>query len=202
MREFHDLSNYYPPYANFGGYTITTTQPNEIVARNLLDFYNKEIYIKPYDNVLILKHSERGYIVDTGAFLYLTYQNFINNANGDILIFGLGLGFIIFPLLLDPTITSIKVVEYDQELIDYVGVIIKNQDINNKLTIVNGDYRTYYQTNTDETYDYVYIDCWSYLDVSAYQQMDDAIINYSEFKKTNESIITTYGQDIRGLISL
>ena len=57
-------------------------------------------------------------------FETLTNQKFLDNAKGDILIFGLGIGLIIFPLLTDNDIKSITIVEIDDGLIDEVFPII------------------------------------------------------------------------------
>jgi hypothetical protein len=200
MRQYHDLSNYYPPFVSFGKYTITRDINNINVANNIIDYYNGNHLIKLFNyNFKMMKNGDEP-VMDTSDFEVLTNKYFLDNATGDIMVFGLGMGFIIFPLLDDPSITSIKIVEYDQEVIDYVGNIIKYRDINNKVTIVLGDVKTYYQNNTNEFYDFIYIDYWGELNENAYDEMLEYPSLYSNFKKDDNSIIFSWCQDIKHLI--
>lgn len=89
-----------------------------------------------------------------------TNQNFLNNANGNVLIGGLGIGLIIFPLLNDESIKSITVVELDKGLIDIVGPIIKEYDINNKVKIINADIFQSINDFEDSSLDAIYFDIW------------------------------------------
>lgn len=98
-----------------------------------------------------------------------TNQNFLNNANGDVLIFGLGIGLIVFPLLQDENIKSITVIELYQDLIDLVEPIIKQHDIHNKVTIKQGN--LYETTLTkDEVFDCIYFDIWIDIDTDHYEE--------------------------------
>jgi len=200
MREYHDLSNYYPTYVNFGKYTITKESNLPLVAQNLIDYYDGQSLVQQSNYYYRLTRDNKTVVMDTGDFEKLTNKYFVDNANGDVIVFGVGMGFIIFPLLQDPTVTSIKIVEYDQEIIDYVGGIIKQNDINNKVTIVQGDVKTYYQGVTNEQYDFVYIDYWDYLTPEAYDEMATYPTLYDGFKKDSNSIIFSWCQDIRHLI--
>lgn len=101
-----------------------------------------------------------------------TNYEFLHKANGDVIIFGLGLGLIILPLLADQNIKSIRVVELDQSLINLVTPILKQHDKENKLTVVQGDCFTYVPEK-DRKFDTVYFDIW--LSIT-----DD---NYEEQKK-------------------
>lgn len=101
-----------------------------------------------------------------------TNYEFLHKANGDVIVFGLGLGLIILPLLSDPNIKSIRVVELDQSLIDLVTPILKQHDNENKLTVVQGDCFTYVPEKGSK-FDTVYFDIWLSI-------CDD---NYEEQKK-------------------
>lgn len=200
MRDFHDLSKYYPSLVSFGKYTITKEINNMMVAQNIIDYYNGQNLIKKFNyNFKMIRNGNEG-VMDSSDFEVLTNKHFLDNAVGDIIVFGLGMGFIIFPLLQDPTVTSIKIVEYDQEVIDYVGSIVKHYDIDNKVTIVLGDVKTYHQMVSDEFYDFIYIDYWDNLNNAAYNEMEQYSILYENFKKDTNSIIFSWCQDIRHLI--
>jgi hypothetical protein len=49
-----------------------------------------------------------------------THAPFLEHAHGDVLIGGLGLGFVVVPLLTMPQITSVLVIEIEQDIIDHV----------------------------------------------------------------------------------
>lgn len=101
-----------------------------------------------------------------------TNYEFLHKANGDVIVFGLGLGLIILPLLSDQNIKTIRVVELDQSLIDLVTPILKQHDKENKLTVVQGDCFTYVPEKGSK-FDTVYFDIWLSI-------CDD---NYEEQKK-------------------
>jgi spermidine synthase len=88
-----------------------------------------------------------------------TNTDFLTKANGDVIVFGLGLGLIIIPLLSDPTIKSITVVELYQDLIDTVLPILKPLDKENKLIVVQGDAFTY-KLKKEAKFDTIYFDIW------------------------------------------
>jgi hypothetical protein len=68
------------------------------------------------------------------------------------------------------------------------------------VTIVLGDVKTYYQNNTNEFYDFIYIDYWGELNENAYDEMLEYPSLYSNFKKDDNSIIFSWCQDIKHLI--
>lgn len=88
-----------------------------------------------------------------------TNKEFLRKANGDVLIFGLGIGLIIFPLLNDPNVTSITVVELEQELIDLTGSVIKKAKGGDKVTIIKGDAYAHGFPKAKK-FDTIYFDIW------------------------------------------
>jgi len=95
-------------------------------------------------------------------------RNFIQKANGDVLIFGLGLGLIVFPLLDNPEVKSIRVIEKEKEVIDLILPYIKAKDTLNKVTIVEGDCFEY---KTKEKFDVIYGDIWRTISTENYEEM-------------------------------
>jgi len=79
----------------------------------------------------------------------------INNASGNILINGLGLGVVLIPLLENDKVEKITVIEISKDLIDYVGKYYKHP----KLTIINANAYEW-KPPKDEYYDYVWHDIW------------------------------------------
>lgn len=99
-------------------------------------------------------------------------RDFVRKANGDVLIFGLGLGLIIMPLLDAEEVTSITVIELHQDLIDLVTPILKKYDHHNKLKVVQGDCFEYHkQVEKGTKFDCVYGDIWIDIDQDNYDEM-------------------------------
>ena len=96
-------------------------------------------------------------------------REFISRANGDVLIFGLGLGLVIIPLLEDDSVKSITVVELYQDLIDLVLPILKPLDNKNKLRAVQGDAFNY-ELAKGSKFDSIYFDIWLNITSDDYEQ--------------------------------
>lgn len=104
-------------------------------------------------------------------------NEFIRHANGNVLIFGLGIGLIIYPLLNDENIKSITVIEKNKELIDLLLPILKSYDTNNVLQIIEGDAFEYHSQIAKETkFDTIYFDIW----------VDICTDNYESIKKVEK----------------
>ena len=93
-------------------------------------------------------------------------QNFINKANGDVLIFGLGIGLIVFPLLNCDDVKSITIVEKEQELINMVGKHI----VSDKVTILLGDADTM-EFDKGIKFDTIYFDIWQDISSDNYEHI-------------------------------
>lgn len=122
----------------------------------------------------------------------VTNQHFIDRAKGDVLIFGMGLGLIIFPLLEDSEITSITVVEMDEHLINDVSSIIKSKDSRGILKIVNGDAFEYHKQIDTEKFDTIYFDIWQNVDDNAYTEMNFLHRSYYKFLKSSDSFMDSW----------
>jgi hypothetical protein len=108
-----------------------------------------------------------------------TNQDFIRNANGDVLIFGLGLGLVIIPLLKKQDVRSILVVELHQDLIDVVLPILKESDTEGKLSVIQGDCFEIHNTIPKEKkFDCVYGDIWISISQDNYEEMKTLTKNW------------------------
>lgn len=92
---------------------------------------------------------------------------FMQNATGNILICGLGLGLVILPLLENDEVKSITVIEKYQDVIDCVLPQIKKYDRNNKLNVVCVDCFEY---ETKDKYDTIFIDIWPNINSDIYKE--------------------------------
>jgi spermidine synthase len=76
----------------------------------------------------------------------------VEKARGDVLLLGFGLGFILIPIMNNPKVTSITIVEIEPEVIELVASQII---LNDKVQIVMGDALLYVP---DKQYDIIYFD--------------------------------------------
>jgi hypothetical protein len=99
----------------------------------------------------------------------------IRDAEGDVLITGLGLGCIISALLVKPEVNTITVVEIDK---DVIALTAPYYDDEERVKIVNADAITAAKTFYDlgVYFDYAWHDIWSH--ISAHNLDDDALAEH------------------------
>ena len=171
MREYINLMNVYPNKIEFGNYVVYQLLSTNYIDSKVLNFYNYSNDLEQ-EPAVCLSNKSNECIMSSNLFERLTNQNFINSAKGDVIIFGLGLGLILFPLLEDEEINSITVIDNSIDIINTIGPIIKNYDVNDKLTIINGDVFTYYQQLNDAKFDVAYFDYWNIVDSTIQTDME------------------------------
>jgi hypothetical protein len=171
MREYINLTKIYPGQLKFGNCIVQQILVNNYIDDKVLNFYNYSDNLEK-ERIVFLLNKSNECIMSSNLFERLTNQNFINTAKGDVIVFGLGLGLILFPLLEDNEITSITVIDNSIDIIDNIGPIIKNYDVNDKLTIIQGDAFTYYQQLNDAKFDIMYFDYWNIVDSTIYNDME------------------------------
>lgn len=86
---------------------------------------------------------------------WFSNQSVLYHANGDVLVAGLGLGMILHPLLQNPAVRSVTVVEKYTDVIALVAPSLESP----KLTIVEGDIFTL-PLPKGTTWDTIYFDIW------------------------------------------
>jgi hypothetical protein len=117
MRNYIRLETIYPKKLLFGDYTLVhDVKPNDLTPE-IMDFYGLNLSNDyEFPSVSLYKLNERLCVMDSGILVEHTNKFFMDNASGKILTFGLGLGYIIFPLLEDDSVTSITIVEKNIEI--------------------------------------------------------------------------------------
>lgn len=81
---------------------------------------------------------------------------FLHAARGRVLIGGLGIGFILVPLLRKPEVESVTVVEKHQDVIDLVLPYVAQPT----LTVKCGDIHVYRKQLNGDKFDSIYFDIW------------------------------------------
>ena len=95
-------------------------------------------------------------IMDDSAYEAKQADAFLSAATGDVLLAGLGLGMVLKPLVKNPKVSSITVIEKYQEVIDLVS---PHTPSSNKIKIINDDIYTW---TPDKPYDVAWFDSYIY----------------------------------------
>lgn len=203
-RQFKDLNIIYPDKEiHSKNYMITKsvlTQEDHDTLINLggkiFEMYGSELKVgKRY--VQLVKKDE-GVMMSDHETETMSNQDFINQAYGDVLIFGLGLGMIVFPLLMDDDISSITIVEQDEGVIDMVGKILKQHDYDNKVKIVHGDAFKYHkELKADDSFDTIYFDIWIKIEEESIAEMDRLHDLYRKYTRSNVSYINSWCYELK-----
>lgn len=174
-RNFVDLVDYYQYSIVTDRYVIhksVLTEQNLESIEKSWNEYRNSLYLSSFvvgkEYVILYDKTLKKTMMSNHEFEMLTNQKFLDNAKGDVLVFGLGIGLIIFPLLKDTEIKSITIVETDSGLIDEVFPIIIQNDTDAKVSVYMEDA---FKFETDKMFDTIYFDIWSVIDQSAFSEM-------------------------------
>jgi len=130
------------PEGRKGAFEIKHVTTDQVVGKH-----------EPYDTYTILYKDGVEIMQDT-THEYLEHQALWDNAIGDVLIGGLGLGFVNKFLIANPKVSSITIVEKYQEVIDLVWDHCPKDET---ITLVHADITTW---NPTQTYDIGWFDTW------------------------------------------
>lgn len=88
-----------------------------------------------------------------------TNEELLRKARGEVLIAGLGVGMVLVPLLANPNVTSILVVEKFKDVIDLVAPSFKKAIDDERLHLLNEDIFDF-RPQEDWAWDTIYFDIW------------------------------------------
>jgi len=100
-------------------------------------------------------HISKQLVMSDTRMEYVTNNEFAYRANGDVLVAGLGIGFIIVPLLSKTEVSRVFVVERSMDVIDLVYPYIKNE----KLHVICADVHEW-RPKKGVKFDTIYFDIW------------------------------------------
>jgi hypothetical protein len=184
-RQYIDLNTIYPndkiecETYSISRVSLTQDQVRWEQIRNFRQYWYVAGLKANFDYVRLIKKGGGVMMSDT-PMERNSNADFVRNANGNVIIFGLGLGMIVLPLLSDDTVTSITVVEIDKPLIDLVTPFLKPFDIKNKLSIVQGDAFDYTPEKTAK-FDTIYFDIWISICDDNYEEQKKLTRKYSKY---------------------
>lgn len=109
----------------------------------------------PEDGKYVRLHVNGELMMSDTAMEKDSNRGFINAANGEVLIAGLGIGLIIYNALLNPEVKHITIIEKYQEVIDLVKPFFENT----RITIIHADIMEWRPAKAKK-YDTIYFDIW------------------------------------------
>lgn len=111
-----------------------------------------------------------------------TNSKFVENANGDVFIAGLGIGLIILAIQDKEEVRSITVLEKEEDIIKLVG---SQLPLNKKVKIIKGDVFNY-KFPKDTKFDSIYFDIWNNINSDIYEnEMKLLKSRYRKYKVLN-----------------
>lgn len=105
-------------------------------------------------------------------------DRYIKKAKGNVLVFGLGIGYYPYMCLLQNNIKSITIVEFNKDIIDLFNRYILPQFDTRGLDIkiIHGDIYDYYNKQFLSQYDYIFVDIW--------EDNEDGLYHYRKLMQT------------------
>lgn len=102
----------------------------------------------------------------------------VARAHGDVLVTGLGLGLVVAPMLCNPDVETVTVVEKRLEVIELVGSKLRRflDPVWHKLVLVCADAFIYW---TPKTYDVIYHDIWSSIKKENLEEIEQLKARYA-----------------------
>jgi len=90
-----------------------------------------------------------------------TMDPYAKKAKGNVLTFGLGIGYFIYMAMMNPEVTSITVIEKSRAVIDmFEKVLLPQFPKHPTLTIIEGDAFNFFDEEFMKDYDYTFVDIW------------------------------------------
>lgn len=140
-----------------------------------LGFFDKEYYYP------CVKQDNREWMLITPNEIE-TMESVISDSYGNVLTYGLGLGYFPYMVSLKENVFSITIIEKDIEVINmFKKYILPQFEYKDKIKIINCDAFDY-EKNHKEKYDFVFVDIW--------HDPSDGIDLYLKFKKLEREGIT------------
>ncbi|MBO6293441.1 MAG: hypothetical protein J6N51_14475 [Selenomonas sp.] len=106
----------------------------------------------------------------------------VENAHGDMLIAGLGIGLILLPIMEKVDVTSVIVVETNQNIIDIVAPQLQ---FNKKVKIIHGNIFEY---TPNKQYDCIYFDIWPTICRDNAGEMESLMDKFGDYLKDSPNV--------------
>lgn len=177
---------------------IGQTGKNKKYALRYINYYPYQLFA--FDDIKIdgyQENSQIGYFKQKFSYLALTEGNniwmslnpneietmkpFIDKGKGNVLVLGLGMGYVPYMLAIKDSVKSITIIEKDQNIIDLFNDLIWPKFANKeKIKIIKDDAVLYAKKQKEAAYDYIFADLW--------HEPEDGLSLFVELKKINPAI--------------
>lgn len=135
-----------------------------------LGYFNKAV------NIPILTENDNVWMSSTISE-HRSMEEHVNKANGNVLTFGLGIGYYPYMCLLKDNVESITIIEVNQDIIDMFNKYILPQfKTDKKVEIIKGDMYDYYNREFMSNFNYIFVDTWD--------SNEDGLVHYKKLMKT------------------
>ena len=183
------------PYAK----AIRKCGNNKKYSLRYIDYYPYQLFA--YDDIKIngyKEYSQIGYFDQKFSYLALTQGNniwmslnpneietmkpYVQRGKGNVLVLGLGMGYVPYMLAIKEEVKSVTIIEKDQEVIDIFNKLIwPNFPNKNKIKIIKDDAVKFVQkSQKSPQFDYIFADLW--------HDPEDGLPLFVELKKANKNI--------------
>lgn len=144
----------YLPYEGFPYDDIKIDENNYFKEITQLGFFEK-----PYQFLALLENNEIWMSVNPNEIE--TMKKPISNAKGNIVVFGLGIGYFAYMCALKPEVEHVTIIENNQNIIDlFKNKILPLFNNEEKITIIKSDAFRYLKTIKNNCFTYAFVDLW------------------------------------------
>ena len=151
--KYHDCSLEYLTYEPYQLFPKDDLFINGYYEEQPIGYFSKQ-----FKYLALLKNKEIWMSLNPNEII--TMAPYINKAKGNVLVLGLGMGYVAFMMALKSDVKSVTIIEKDQQVIDIFNNLIwpyfKNKE---KIKIIKEDGVNYLKNNKAK-YDYIFADLW------------------------------------------
>ena len=139
------------------GYLFNIDEIQDDKNKELNDYMILRAYKQDTD-MMFLKQGKQEWMM-TSISEFRTNDPYAKKAHGNIVTFGLGIGYFVYMASLNENVKSITVIEKSKEVIELFNQI-KDQFPNKDINIINGDAFDYFNEQYLKQFDYIYVDIY------------------------------------------
>lgn len=146
----------YIPQGKQGVAEVRHIEVNHVPARS---FIRPDEYVRPGKYVHLYVH--KTLMMSDTSYERRTNQGFVESAQGDVLVAGLGIGMVLLPVLKAPEVQTVTVIEKYQDVIDLVADPVRKAagKAGSKLSTICADVLDFLPAK-GQKWDVVYFDIW------------------------------------------
>ena len=166
-------------------FTVTEDEASFFNMRQMVKGQGRNITVGTYKRLYRGKSNWGTVVMSDTPAEKRDHIHFIQKAEGNVLINGLGLGWVIEALFEKQEVRHVTVIEISKDVIKLTGNYLKDK-YDNKLTIINED-ALEYKLKKNEKYDFVWHDIWDDICADNWETMTQLHKKYAKRCKFQDS---------------